>query len=247
MKTCYKILCLFFLFCASNSFAQNQKVWTGNSKLFGIDSTANRGSSITWNLGLGTGSTSSKADSSVTAVGNRTIFTRVNFANATSAMIVDTVKVFETLNGCSTSVSSKPVEVYPLPVISVPANQTLCSGVSPANISLSLTNYAAISGIGTFTLSYELRAGSASGTALGGASSATVSGINSSSISINTSSWPSLTAGTTYYLVITAFGSELASPTPLPGNVSASVLASFPQTYTITVYPNLTAPSIIAY
>lgn len=247
MKTCYKILCLFFFFCASSSFAQNQKVWTGSSKLFGIDSTANPGSSITWNLGLGTGSISSKSDSAVSAVGNRAIFTRVSFANSTAAMVVDTVKVSESLNGCSTSISSKLVEVYPIPTFTVPANQTLCSGISPSNFSLTLSNYAALSGIGTFTLSYEVRAGSSSGTALGGGSTATLTGINSTTVAINTSSWPSLSAGTTYYLVITAFGSELTSPTPLPGNVSSSVLATFPQTYTLTVYPNLTAPSIIAY
>jgi hypothetical protein len=247
MKNIYKILLLLLLFVASNTMAQNQKVWSGSSKLFGIDSTTNRGSTITWNLGLGTGSTSTKTDSAVTAVVGRNIFTRASFANSTAAMIVDTIKVSETLNACSTSTSSKLIEVFPIPVISVPTNQTLCSGIAPANFNITLSNYVAITNIGTFNLTYEVRLGSATGIALGGASSGSVTGINSTTIAINTSAWPTLSANSTYYFVITSFGSSLASPTPLPGNISASSLATFPQTYTITVQPTLSAPTIIAY
>ncbi|MBU3664132.1 MAG: hypothetical protein FGM41_13195 [Bacteroidetes bacterium] len=248
MKNIYKIFSVLLLLIASNAMAQNQKVWSGSSKLFGIDSTANRGSTITWNLGLGTGSTSSKTDSVVTAVSNRNIFTRASFANTTAAMIVDTIKVIETLNACSTSTSSKLIEVFPIPLISVPTtNQTLCSGIAPANFNITLSNYAAITNIGTFNLTYEVRLGSANGTALGGASNGSISGINSTTIAINTSAWPSLSANSTYYFVITSFGSSLASPTPLPGNLSASSLSTFPQTYAITVQPTLTTPSIIAY
>jgi hypothetical protein len=247
MKLTFKFTFILLLLTATNALAQNQKVWTGSSKLFGIDSTANRGSNVNWNLGLGTGSTSTKTDSNVVSVANRTIFTRANFINTTSAMVVDTIKVTETLNSCITTTGIKLIEVFPLPTFNLASNQTLCAGSSPSNFNLVISNYAAINSIGNFSISYELRAGSTIGTPLGGASSGNLTGINSNTIPINVSSWPALTANTTYYFIITAFGSEITSPIPVPGNIGPSGLASFPQTYTITVQPSLTNPSIISY
>jgi len=241
-----KILSILFLLVTTSAMAQNQKVWSGTSKLFGVDPNTNPTSTVNWTLGNFTGSTSSKADS---AVSSRNIFTRVSWNNPTSNMLVDTVKVSETLNGCISSIATKLVEVYPLPTLTMGTNQTICAGLTPSNFSFDISNYANISGIGTFNISYELRAGSATGTALGSGSSANITGINSGTVNINTSAWPSLAANTTYYFVITNFGSEIttAGSNPAPGNLSTAAIDALPRTYTITVQPNVAAPSIIAY
>jgi hypothetical protein len=254
MKHIYKILSVMLILLASSAMAQNQKVWTGTHKYFGVDSTANRGATVTWTVVKPTGSTSVQTDSIPTGH-SRAIFTRINWVNGTAAMLVDTVKVTETLNGCISSITTKPIEVYPLPICSLSTNQTLCAGAAPANITLTISNYPAISGIGPLNLSYELRAGSPTGTPLGGASSGSITNITSGTIppiTINTASWPALANNTTYYLIITNFGSDIvtAGANPAPGNVSTASLAlaaSFPQTYTITVQPAIAAPTIIAY
>jgi hypothetical protein len=244
MKNIYKFLSLLLLLIASNAMAQNQKVWSGTSKLFGINASANPTSTVNWSVGNGTGSTTTKSDTS-----GRAIFSRYSWVNGTANMIVDTVKVSETVSGCISTVTSKLVEVYPLPTLTMGTNQTICAGAAPANFSLTIGNYANISSIGNFTISYELRAGSVTGTPLGSGSSASVTGINSNTVNINTSSWPSLAANTTYYFVITNFGSEIASAgsNPAPGNLSATDIAALPRTYTIAVNPTITSPSIIAY
>lgn len=230
--------------------AQNQKVWTGTSKLFGINDATNPGSSVTWNLGLGTGSTSSKTDSTVSA---RAIFTRINWSNPTAAMIVDTVKVSETVSGCPSVIVSKLVEVYPLPICSIGSNQTLCYGVSPVSFTLNITNYSDITGIKDFPISYEVRAGSTTGTALGGTSTGSTT-LSAASTTINPSTWPSMAAGTTYYFVITSFGSSISATgnNPAPGNISltgigANAYAVLPTNNTYIISPVITAPSIIAY
>ena len=130
MKNLYKnafriALMLAFITLSQFTFAQNQKVWTGAQKYFGIDSTANKYSTVNWTLGKPAGRTSPKTDS---VVYTRNLFTRINFTNPTAAMLVDTVKVIETLNGCPSSSVSKLVEVYPLPVCSLGSNQSICGG-----------------------------------------------------------------------------------------------------------------------
>jgi hypothetical protein len=159
------------------------------------------------------------------------------------------VVVFEMVGVCSGDTAKKAIEVYPLPTLTMGTNQTICAGAAPTNFSFDISNYANISSIGTFTISYEIRAGSPTGTALVIGSAATITGINSSTVNINTSSWPSLAANTTYYFVITNFGSEIAASgsNPAPGNLSTTDIAALPRTYTITVNPAITAPSIIAY
>ncbi len=248
MKNNYKnglklaIMLAFGLF-SQTAFAQNQKVWTGAQKYFGVDSTANKYSSVDWTLGKPAASTSVKTDS---VVYTRNLFTRVNFSNPTAAMLVDTVKVIETLNGCPSSSISKLVEVYPLPICSLGSNQTICGGGTVANFNVYISNYAAISGIGTFSLSYEMRTGSATGTVF---SSGNLTGINSGTLAINASAWTGMVAGTSYYFVITAFASEITATAsnPAPGAIDASALASLPKTYTIIVNPATVTPSIKAY
>ena len=245
-KNMVKIRILLFLFMVGSAFiahAQNQKAWTGTSKLFGINGTTNPGSVVTWTLGLGTSSTSSKLDSSVSS---RNLFSRITCTNASASMIVDTVKVGETVGGCAGAITSKIMEVYPLPVCSLPTSQSLCNGASLASFNLYITNYAAISGIGNLTLTYQVRAGSSTGTALGGSSSGTLTGIASSSTTINPATWPAMTAGTTYYFVITSFGSTTTSGGhPAPGNIAS--VTSFPTTYTFIINPAVVAPTITAY
>jgi hypothetical protein len=225
-------------------FAQNQKVWSGTSKLFGINPTGNPGSSVTWTIGNGTSSSSSKADS---VVATRAVFARYSWINGGISLTTDTVKVNEIVSGCTSSTITKLIEVYPNPTLTVPAsNQTICVGLAPIDFGLNLSNYAAISGIGTFAISYELRIGSASGTVF---TSGNISGINSGTANVVTASWPSMSAGTSYYFVITNFGSEQSASgnNPAPGNVSAATLASFPSTYFIQVNSSINAPSIQAY
>ncbi len=230
--------------------AQNQKVWTETSKLFGVNATTNPGSTVTWNLGLGTGSTTSKTDSTVSA---RSIFTRVNWSNPTAAMIVDTVKVSETVSGCPSVIVSKLVEVYPLPICSIGSTQTLCYGVAPNSFSLNITNYTAITGIKDFPITYEVRAGSTTGTALGGTSTGSTT-LAAASTSINPSTWPTMVAGTTYYFVITSFGSSITATgtNPAPGNISltgsgATAYAVLPTNNTFVISNVVNAPSITAY
>jgi hypothetical protein len=223
MKHIYKILSVMLILLASSAMAQNQKVWTGTHKYFGVDSTANRGATVTWTVVKPTGSTSVQTDS-IPTVHTRAIFTRINWVNGTAAMLVDTVKVTETLNGCVSSIASKPIEVYPLPICSLSTNQTICAGASPANINLTISNHTAIAGIGPLNLSYQLRAGSPTGTPLGGASSGTINNITSGTVPINTASWPALSNNTTYYLIITNFGSDIVTSggNPAPSNISAT-------------------------
>jgi hypothetical protein len=244
MKNINKFLSLMLVLFASSAMAQNQKVWTGTSKLFGINAATNPTSTVNWSVRNATGSTTTKVDTS-----GRAIFSRYSWGNSTTSMIIDTVRVSETINGCLGDTAKKAIEVYPLPTLTMGSNQTICAGATPINFSFDISNYASISGIGTFTISYELRAGSASGTPLGSGSTATLTGINSSTVNINTSAWPSMTANTTYYFVITNFGSEIAASgsNPAPGNLSTTDIAALPRTYTITVNPAITAPSIIAY
>ncbi|MDZ4668947.1 MAG: hypothetical protein SGJ00_13860 [bacterium] len=226
--------------------AQNQKVWTNTSKLFGINGATNPTSTISWSVGNFTASTTSKADSLIAA---RATFARYSWLNPSASLIVDTVKVSESVSGCLSSTVSKLIEVYPLPSLTMGTNQTICSGALPAAFSFSISNYASISGIGNYTISYELRAVSATGTALGGSSTATVTGVNSGTVNISTTGWPAMTAGTTYYFVITNFGSEITATAsnPAPGNLSSIDIAALPRTYTIAVNPAITAPSIQAY
>lgn len=246
------LLTLFILlgFGITELHAQNQKVWTGSSKLFGINGATNPTSSVTWNLGLGTASTSSKTDSIVSA---RAIYTRVNWSNPTTAMIVDTLKVFETVNACPGLMSTKLVEVYPLPICSIGSNQILCAGVAPASFTLSITNYSAISGIKDFPISYEVRAGLITGTALGGTSTGSTT-LTTASTTINPSTWPSMTAGTTYYFVITSFGSSISATgtNPAPGNIGltgtgVSAYAILPSNNTFTISTILGTPIITPY
>lgn len=245
MKSNLKLLLLFCMLLAGKmGFSQNQKVWSGTSKLFGIDPSGNPGSTVSWSIGNGSSSSSSKADS---VVATRAIFSRYSWVNGGSNYTTDTIKVNEIVSGCTSTTISKLIEVYPNPSLTVPAsNQTICAGLAPADFGLNLSNYAAISGIGTFAISYELRIGSASGTVF---TSGNISGINSGTINVATASWPSMSAGTSYYFVVTNFGSEQSSSgnNPAPGNVSAATLASFPSTYFIQVNSSINAPSIQAY
>jgi hypothetical protein len=245
MKTNIKLLLLFCLLLAGKiGNSQNQKVWSGTSKLFGIDPTGNPGSSVTWTIGNGSSSTSSKADS---LVATRAVFARYSWVNGGSNFTTDTIKVNEIVSGCTSTTISKLVDVYPNPILTVPAsNQTICAGLAPVDFGLNLSNYAAITGIGTFALSYELRIGSASGTVF---TSGNMSGINSGTVNVATASWPSMSAGTSYYFVVTNFGSEQSASgsNPAPGNVSATTIASFPNTYYIQVNASISAPSIQAY
>jgi hypothetical protein len=220
--------------------AQTQKAWTGTSKLFGINGTTNPGSTVNWTLV--TAGTSSKADS---AVSSRNLFTRVTYNNGTAAMIRDTLRVSETVSGCSGSVTNKAVEVYPLPICSLPTSQNICFGGTAANFNVFINNFAAISGIGGLTFNYELRSGSATGSVVSSASGS-VTGITSSPVTISTSGWPTLTPGATYYFVITSFGStNTAGGHPAPGNIAS--VASFPTTYTILINPAIAVPTITAY
>jgi hypothetical protein len=245
MKNINKFLSLLLVLLASSAMAQNQKVWTGTSKLFGINGATNPTSTVNWSVGNATGSTTTKLDTTLA----RVLFSRYSWVNSTAAMIVDTVKVSETISGCVSTVASKLVEVYPLPTLSLPTNQTICSGASALDFNLTISNYTSISAMANLTISYELRAGSATGTPLGGTSTATLTGINSGTVSIPASTWTGLVASTTYYFVITNFGSEIAAAgsNPAPGNLSIAAIAALPRTYTITVNPAITTPTIIAY
>lgn len=237
-------LLFFAIFIGGQLSAQNQKVWTGTSKLFGINAIGNPGSTVSWTIGNGTSSTSSKADSMVSG---RAVFARYSWVNASSNFTTDTVKVNEIVSGCTSSTITKLIEVYPNPVLTVPAsNQTICAGLAPADFGLNLSNYTAITDMGTFALSYELRIGSASGTVF---TSGNISGINSATIQVATAAWPSMSAATSYYFVITNFGSEQSASgsNPAPGNVSAAAISSFPTSYSIQVNSSITPPSIQAY
>jgi hypothetical protein len=245
MKNIYKLLFLVLIFASTAAMAQNQKVWTGTSKLFGINAATNPTSTVNWSVGNATGSTTTKLDTTLT----RVIFSRYSWVNSTAAMIVDTVKVSETISGCVSTVASKLVEVYPLPTLTMGSKDTICAGVKPNNFSFTVSNYSILNGIiDTLKVYYELRAGSVTGSPLTG-STDSVTVINSGTVNINTSAWAIPLPNTTYYFVITNFGSGkvAAGSNPAPGNLSTTDIASLPRTYTITVNPAITAPSIIAY
>ncbi len=249
-KLNFKIIALVVGFTAFGNvlFAQNQKAWSGNTNGFRIDTTVNSGSQVTWNLTLGSGSTSSKVDG-----GGRKGLTTVTWGNTTAAMVRDTIKAFETLNGCTSGIVNKPIDVYPKPVVSVSINDTLCIGASLGTKTLTVSNYAAIGGasnLGEFNITFELRSGSTSGpNALGiPITLPTVGG----SISISSIPAASLPAGT-YYLVITGFASNITATAsnPAPGSYAggnaAATLAAIPTNYAIHIRPAITTPAIQAY
>lgn len=244
---------LFILFISIGSYnhlqAQNQKAWNGNTGGFRIDTTVNATSVVTWSLTLGSGSTTSKVDGGGSRVGNTT----TTWGNATAAMIRDTIKAFETLNGCTSSLVNKPIDVYPKPVVSLGTNDTICLGATLGTKTLSVTNYSAIGGssnLGEFAITFELRSGSTSGTNVLGVpvTITTTAGV----ISIASIPTSGLIAGT-YYLVVTGFASNVSatSNNPAPGSYAsgnaAATLAAIPTNYLIYIRPNFTTPAIQAY
>lgn len=249
-KLNYKIISLVFGFITicNYSFAQNQKVWTGNISGFRIDTTINSNSAVNWNLTLGTGSSSSKVDG-----GGRKGLTTVTWGNGTAAMIRDTIKANETLNGCNSSLVNKPIEVYPTPLVSLGFRDTICLGAVLGTKTLTVSNYGIIGGasnLGEFNITFELRRDSLLGTNVLGipVTLPTVAG------SISIASIPSSTLGTgTYYLVITGFASNVsaASNNPAPGSYASGnallTLAAIPTNYTIHIRPVVTTPIIQAY
>lgn len=229
--------------------AQNQKVWNGNTSNFRIDTTVNATSLVTWSLTLGSGSTSSKVDGGGSRVGNTT----ATWGNSTAAMIRDTIKAFETLNGCTSSLVNKPIDVYPKPVVSLGTNDTICLGATVSTKTLTVSNYSAIGGasnLGEFAITFELRSGSTSGTNVLGIPVT----LNTTSGVISISSIPSASLPTgTYYLVITGFASNVSatSNNPAPGSYArgnaAATLAAIPTNYLIYIRPNFSTPAIQAY
>lgn len=228
--------------------AQNQKAWTGNTSGFRIDTTVNSNSAVNWNLTLGVGSTSSKVDG-----GGRKGLTTVTWGNGTAAMIRDTIKANESINGCNSSLVNKPIDVYPTPIVSLGLSDTICLGAVIGTKTLSVSNYGAIGGIsnlGEFNITFELRSGSLAGPNVLGipVTLSTTAG----SISISSIPSASLSAGT-YYLVITGFSSTVAAATnnPAPGSFAsgnaAATLAAIPTNYTIFIRPVVTTPIIQAY
>ena len=103
MKNINKFLFLVLLFASTIAMAQNQKVWTGTSKLFGVNGATNPTSTVNWSVGNATGSTTTKLDTTLA----RALFSRYSWVNSTASMIVDTVKVSETVSGCVSTLSSK--------------------------------------------------------------------------------------------------------------------------------------------
>jgi len=244
------IILAIIIMCSFNTLqAQNQKAWNGNTNGFRIDSTVNATSVVTWSLILGSGSTSSKVDGGGSRVGNTT----TTWGNATAAMIRDTVKAFETLNGCTSSLVNKPIDVYPKPVVSLGTNDTICLGATLGTKTLSVSNYSAIGGasnLGEFAITFELRSGSTSGTNVLGVPVTLPTTLGAISISSIPSS--GLSAGT-YYLVVTGFVSNVSatSNNPAPGSYAsgnaAATLAAIPTNYLIYIRPNITTPAIQAY
>ncbi len=229
--------------------AQNQKAWNGNTGGFRIDTTVNNNSVVTWSLTLGSGSSSSKIDGGGARVG----LTTVTWGNTTSAMIRDTVKAFETLNGCTSSLVNKPVQVYPKPTVSISVNDTICVGGSLGTKTLTVSNYSAIGGasnLGEFAITFELRIGSTIGTNVLGipVTMTTTTG----AITLPAIPASSFVAGT-YYLVITGFASNVTASTnnPAPGSYAsgnaAATLAAIPTNYLVYIRPIITSPIIQAY
>jgi hypothetical protein len=238
------ILTIFYF----NSFAQNQKTWNGNTSGFRIDTTVNAGSQVTWILTLGAGSTSSKLDG-----GGRSGLTTVTWGNTTAAMIRDTIKAFETLDSCMSSLVNKPIDVYPKPTVTVGTNDTICLNAVLGTKTLNVSNYATIGGasnLGEFNITYELRSDSTSGTTVLGSSSTLLT--TSGSISLTSIPTSSLSAGI-YYLVITGFASNVTATAsnPAPGSYAGgnapATIAAIPTNYAIHIRPAITTPAIQAY
>jgi hypothetical protein len=244
------ILFIVFAFFSNVVLSQNQKAWNGNIGGFRIDTTINSSSQVTWSLTLGSGSTTSKVDG-----GGRKGLTTVTWGNTTSAMIRDTIKAFETLNFCTSSLVNKPVDVYPKPVVSIGGNDTLCIGGTLSSKTLTVSNYSTIGGasnLGEFNITVDLRIGSTSGlSAIGGPftlPSATSSGV----ITVPAIPTGSLPTGT-YFLVITNFASNVAaaSNNPAPGSYasgsSVATVTAIPTNYLVYIRPAFTTPTIQAY
>lgn len=244
------IFFIVFAFFSNDLLAQNQKAWNGNISGFRIDTTINTSSLVTWSVTLGSGSTSSKVDG-----GGRGGLTTVTWGNASSAMIRDTIKAFETLNGCTSSLVNKPIDVYPKPVVSIGVNDTLCVGGTLSSKTLTVSNFSAIGGssnLGEFNITVDLRIGSASGLSAIGGPVALPSATSSGVISVPAIPTGSLPTGT-YYLVITNFASNVAAATnnPAPGSYasgnSAATVSAIPTNYIVYIRPAFTTPIIQAY
>ncbi len=230
--------------------AQNQKAWNGNIGGFRIDTTINSSSQVTWSLTLGAGSTTSKVDG-----GGRKGLTTVTWGNATSAMIRDTIKAFETLNNCTSNLVNKPIDVYPKPVVSIGVNDTLCVGGTLSSKTLTVSNFSSIGGasnLGEFNITVDLRIGSTTGLSAIGGPVALPSATSSGVISVPAIPTGSLPTGT-YYLVITNFASNVAAATnnPAPGSYasgnSAATVSAIPTNYIVYIRPAFTTPIIQAY
>jgi len=252
LQTTIKTIILFIVIAlfSNGVIAQNQKAWNGNSGGFRIDTTINSSSQVTWSFTLGSGSTTSKVDG-----GGRGGLTTVTWGNTTSAMIRDTIKAYETLNGCSSSLVNKPVDVYPKPVVSIGTNDTLCIGATLSSKTLTVTNFSAIGGssnLGEFIITVDVRSGSTTGASIIGGPITLPSATSSGVISVPSIPTGSLTAGT-YYLVITNFASNVtaSSNNPAPGSYasgnSAATVAAIPTNYIIYIRPAITTPAIQAY
>lgn len=249
-KSVFSIFFVSVILFTNNLMAQNQKAWNGNIGGFRIDTTINSSSQVTWSLTLGSGSTTTKVDG-----GGRGGITTVAWGNATSAMIRDTIKAFETLNGCTSSLVNKPIDVYPKPVVSIGTNDTLCVGGILGSKTLTVTNFSTIGGssnLGEFNITVDVRSGSTTGTSVIGGPVTLPSATSSGSISVPSIPTGSLPAGT-YYLVITNFTSNVTatSNNPAPGSYasgnSAATVTAIPTNYLIFIRPAITTPPIQAY
>jgi len=230
---------LMFAALTNKALAQNQKVWSGKTGGFRIDSTINPTSTIIWNLTLGTGSTSTKVDA-----GGRRGFTTVTWGNPLAVMIRDTIKANENINGCTGNVVNKPVDVFPLPIVSVGINDTICFGATIPSRTLTINNAIALADIGNFNLTLDLRTGSTTGPSVVGGGIPFTNVSTAITIPAITSS---LAAGT-YYLVITSFSSTIAATAsnPAPGSVLTPI-TNIPTNYLVFIRPSLITPAIIAY
>lgn len=244
------ILIIFFIIGVTvNLQAQNQKVWNGNTSVFRIDTTVNLTSVVTWSYTLGFPSTSSRVDGG----GARKGTTTITWGNTTAAMFRDTIKSFETVNGCSGNIVNKPIDVYPKPIVSLGANDTICLGATLGTKTLTVSNFSVIGGasnLGEFAITYELRSGSTAGVNVLGfpVTLNTTSGI----ISITSIPSSSLPAGT-YFLVLTGFASNVSATlnNPAPGSYArgnaSATLAAIPTNYLINIRPNFSTPAIQPY
>ncbi len=243
------LIMIFIIGVTVNLNAQNQKVWNGNSSVFRIDTTVNLTSVVTWSYTLGFPSTSSRIDGGGARKGTSTF----TWGNTTASMLRDTIKSFETVNGCSGNIVNKPIDVYPKPIVSLGVNDTICLGATLGTKILTVSNYSVIGGasnLGEFAITFELRSGSTSGTNVLGfpVTLNTTSGI----ISITSIPTSGLPAGT-YYLVITGFASNLSATlnNPAPGSYARgnadATLAAILTNYIIYIRPNFSTPPIQPY